>query len=78
MENRINIDNFRQIMNLREAFASNRKTDKIEVLSFTFDRSEKLAILKQGQRVELLHVTDKYSEKNFGRKLKLIAAYSKK
>ncbi len=78
MNGKMNIENFKAIMNLREAFASNRKGDRIEVLAFTYGNSEKLAVLKQGQRLELLQVTDKYKEKDFGRKLKLISAYSKK
>ena len=78
MNTKINMDNFRSIMGLRENFASNRKKDKIEVLTFSFDRSEKLAVLKQGHRVSFLGVTDKYKEKDFGRKLKLITAYREK
>lgn len=78
MNGKFDISNFKAIMNLREQFASNRKTDKIEVLSFHFDHSEKLAVVKQGQRLTILSETDKYKEKDFGRKLKLISAYKAK
>lgn len=69
---------FKEVMNLREGFASNRQKDRIEVLSFSFGGSEKLAVLKQGQRIDILKETDKYREKDFGRKLKLINAYQSK
>lgn len=78
MDSKINIENFKQIMGLRESFASNRKQDKIEILSFHFNSSEKLAVLKQGHRVEFLKVNDQYKDKDFGRKLKLISAYQQK
>lgn len=74
MNGSINIENFKQIMQLRESFASNRKKDKIEVITFSFGTSEKLAIVKQGQRIELLGEVDKYKQKDFTRKLSLVKA----
>lgn len=78
MEGKINIGNFKNIMVLREQFATNRKTDKIEVLSFHFSNSEKLANLKHGQRLGLMKEGDKYKEKDFNRKVKIIGIYKQK
>lgn len=72
MERKINLENFKTIMDLREAFAHNRKKDKIEIIDHHFGWSAKLTDIKHSQRLEVMKVNDSYREKDFGRKVKLL------
>jgi len=68
----MNIENFAQIMKLREQFAINREKSKFSFADHTFDRREKVMDRTFNFKKQMLVVEDKFHNKRHERKIKEI------
>ena len=66
------MDNFKQIMNLRENFAQNREKAKMGFTEYTFEKRGDMMDKNFELKKDLLEVDDSYHEKRHGRKIKEI------
>lgn len=70
----MDMENFREIMVLREQFAQNREKNKLEFREFEFDKREDIMDKNFGLKKDFLAEEDKYHEKRHGRKMTEIKA----
>ena len=68
----MNMDNFKQIVDLREKFAQNREKAKLNFAGFGFEKREELMDKNFDLKKDLLEVEDSFHEKRHGRNVKEI------
>jgi len=77
MENKFNVKNFKEMIDLRDKFAQKRHTEKIVVLDHGLGNSTKLATTKHTFKKEVMGLQDGLNEKQHGRKMEQIRAVAR-
>ena len=69
---KFSVENFKQMMELRESFAKNRFDEKIELSDHQFGNSKNLSGVKKNDRFEIMDKQDELNEKQHVRKMEQI------